>query len=151
MAGMIGSFRGESGLVVVTNDPAIASELARFGKKHILLGGQIHQVTQTISGSISQMQIMSYRFDMCFISADAISEDGKVTGAIADESTLKKQAILQSQQKILVATARKWGKCSGTMIADLQEFDTWITEKCPQTAAQLCEKLSVKVINSYKK
>ena len=44
----------QSRLKYITNDVAIASILAKRNIPHIILGGQLHPVTKTLSGPISQ-------------------------------------------------------------------------------------------------
>jgi len=103
-------------LTFVTNSASIAISLARRKPKHILLSGQVHPITQTISGPVAQSQICDYNFDVCFISADGIDSDYGVTCSLSDEALLKRQALKQSDRKVLLAASSKWKVHSGTLI-----------------------------------
>ncbi|OHB56297.1 MAG: hypothetical protein A2Y12_02585 [Planctomycetes bacterium GWF2_42_9] len=135
-----------SKLVVVTNDITIASTLAKCQVRHVLLGGQVHPVTQSISGSAAQNQIGDYQFEACFMSVDSISPQGKVCSAISEESMLKRRAIELADKRILLAACEKFIKTSGCIVCGLGEFDTWITEKTTPAISKLCKTSQVKLI-----
>ena len=125
-------------LVIITNDVSIAVVLAKSQMQHILLGGHIHPVTQSISGTETMNQLVKYHFDACFISADSISPDGSIHAVIAEEAHLKNQAIRLSSRKILMAASSKFFSSSGAMVAELKDFSCWVTDKATPAMTKLC-------------
>ena len=135
-------------LVVVTNDITIAATLAKKQVRHMLLGGQLHPVTQSISGPAAQAQINDFQFDTCFISVDSVSPEGKLCSSISEESMLKRHAIKLSQKRILLAASKKFVKSSGSVICDLNDFNIWITEKTTAPIQKICKHASIKLIGA---
>jgi DeoR family fructose operon transcriptional repressor len=133
----------QSRLKFITNDVAIASILALKNIPHILIGGQLHPVTKTLSGPISQDQITQFNFELCFISVNGIDVEGNVTCSVIEEAMLKRQAIKQSARKVLLAASSKWNKQAASKVADLNEFDVWICEQILAEIKKICKKNSV--------
>ena len=135
-----------SGPVYITNDVAIASLLAQRGLAHHLIGGQLHPVTQTLSGSVSLEQMMQYNFELCFISANGIAENGTVACSVVEEAILKRQAVQQSSLKILLASSSKWRKKAPTVISGIESFDICITGKPNAGLKKVCKENNTKFI-----
>jgi DeoR family fructose operon transcriptional repressor len=131
---------------VVTNDVAIAVVLAKHQIEHILLTGKIHPVTQSLSGTASQIQLLDFHFKACFISADGIDAAGKIACAITDEAMLKRLVAKNSDTRILLAASSKWNMRSNILIARLDTFDIWVTEKSNRQMKSLCQARSVKLM-----
>ena len=140
-----------SKLVFVTNDVSIASILAKYNLKHVLLGGFLHPVTQTLSGPVSQHQICNYNFGMCFISANGIDAKGVVSCSLIEEALLKQQAMKQSEQKVLLAASSKWNNQAGAVISRLESFDVWILDKISARLRAACSKNKVKLLLAKQK
>jgi DeoR family fructose operon transcriptional repressor len=131
---------------IVTNDVSIAVVLARHQIEHILLTGRIHPVTQAISGTASQNQLLDFHFNVCFISADGVDSDGNVTSALADEAMLKRLAIKNSDTRIFLAASSKWNTHSNARIDGIDAFDVWITDKSSAPIKALCRHNDVKML-----
>jgi len=129
----------------VTNDLAIARALARRGIRHILLGGSVHSVTQTISGPEAQRQIAGYSFEVCFLSADGVSPEAGVSCAVAEEAILKREALDRSRRRVLLAAYSKWGKRLGALICQLAELHHLVCDKLPSPARRLCAESGLKI------
>ena len=137
---------GHKKCTVVTNDVAIAVVLAKRQVEHILLTGKIHPVTQSLSGTASQNQLIDFHFNVCFMSADGIDTNGRITCAIADEAMLKRLAIKNSDTRILLAASSKWNTQSNNLIARIDAFDIWITEKAASPIKTLCRNNEIKLV-----
>ncbi|MHB9071382.1 MAG: DeoR/GlpR family DNA-binding transcription regulator [Sedimentisphaerales bacterium] len=133
---------------IVTNDVSIAVVLARHQIEHILLTGRIHPVTQSLSGTASQNQLLDFHFNTCFMSADGIDSDGNITIALADEAMLKRLAIKNSDTRILLASSSKWNTRSNTLIVKMDAFDMWVTDSSSSPIKALCRHNDVKLIVS---
>jgi DeoR/GlpR family transcriptional regulator of sugar metabolism len=136
----------ERQLMCVTNDVMIASALAKAQVRHNLLGGQLHPVTQTISGPLSEEQLTGYQFDICFISVDSVWPSGTVTSALVEESRLKRLAMRQSNEKALLAATSKFVQKSGSIIGKIGDFGYWVTETANPEMTKLCETAGVQII-----
>jgi DeoR family fructose operon transcriptional repressor len=135
-----------TGITAVTNDVTITVALAQQNIAHILLGGRLHPITQSLSGPVSQNQILDFNFQVCFISADSIDANGNVSCPLDDEAMLKRAAIRNSTQKILLAASSKWNRQSNIIIAKLKNFDVWITDKAEAGMESLCKHNDVTLI-----
>jgi DeoR family fructose operon transcriptional repressor len=131
---------------VITNDVSIAIVLARHQIEHILLTGKIHPVTQSISGTASQNQLLDFHFNVCFISADGIDNNGNITCALADEAILKCLAIRNSDTRILLAASSKWNDRSNARIVKIDAFDMWVTDDSSAPIKALCRHNDVKML-----
>jgi DeoR family transcriptional regulator, fructose operon transcriptional repressor len=135
----------------VTNDVAIALVLARKRLRHLLLSGSIHPVTQVISGPSALKQVGDFHFDVCFISVDGIDRRGRTTCALMDEALLKRQAMEQSREKLLLAASSKWDRGSGAAIAELKAFTAWIAEKASTGMKKACQEHRTELIVANEK
>jgi DeoR/GlpR family transcriptional regulator of sugar metabolism len=133
-------------LKIVTNDAAITVALAGQNVPHILLGGSMHPVTHSLSGPLSQNQILDFAFRICFISADGIDPNGNVTSPLADEAMLKRAAIKNSEKKVLLAASSKWNNRANVLITKLRNFDIWVTDKASAAMKTVCRQNNVKLI-----
>jgi DeoR family fructose operon transcriptional repressor len=132
----------------ITNDITIAAALSQNELKHILVGGQIHTITQSLSGPHTQMLLGFFTFDLCFISADCIDLDGNVSCSVSMEAILKRLVIERSEKRVLLATASKWKKQAGSLIANLKEFDYWIIDCANSNIREVCAKTEVTLIEA---
>jgi DeoR family fructose operon transcriptional repressor len=131
---------------VVTNDVSIAVVLAKHQIEHILLTGRIHPLTQAISGTASQNQLLEFHFNTCFISADGIDNNGNITCALADEAMLKRLAIKNSDTRILLAASSKWNTRSNARIVKIDAFDMWVTDDSSAPIKALCRHNDVRML-----
>lgn len=132
----------------VTNDITIAVALSHSELKHVLLGGQIHTITQSLSGPHTQMLLGYFTFDLCFISADCIDFDASVSCSVSMEAILKRLVIERSEKRVLLATAHKWKKQAGSLIANLKEFDYWIVDTATSDIKDACAQCEVTLIEA---
>ncbi|OHB60101.1 MAG: hypothetical protein A2Y12_09140 [Planctomycetes bacterium GWF2_42_9] len=135
-------------IVIVTNDVSIAVALAKSQIHHILLGGHIHPVTQSISGTEAMNQLSKYSFDVCFISADSISPQGNVKAVIVEEANLKNMAMKLSAVKILMAASSKFFSSSGVQLSHLADFSGWVTDKTTPAMTKLCSSAGIDLIKA---
>jgi DeoR family fructose operon transcriptional repressor len=140
-----------SNLIFVTNDVSIATVLAKGHIKHILLSGQMHPVTQSISGPLSQSQIHNYNFEACFISVNGIDTDSTVTCSIIDESLLKREVIQHSKRKYLLSAYSNWGKQAGAVITKLSRFDVLVSERSDPKLKKICKSQGVDLLLAGRK
>jgi DeoR family fructose operon transcriptional repressor len=132
----------------ITNDITIAVALSHSELKHVLVGGQIHTITQALSGPHTQMLLGYFSFDLCFVSADCIDFDANVSCSVSMEAILKRLVIERSERRVLLATAHKWKKQAGSLIANLKEFDCWIADTATPDIRKACARYEVALIEA---
>jgi DeoR family fructose operon transcriptional repressor len=132
----------------ITNDVRIAAGLSARNLRHILIGGQVHPVTQSISGPAAQQMLTSYMFDVAMISADSVRADCHVVGTVTSETILKKVVLSRSKTAVLLATATKWRQITGSTIASLGEFKTWIVDEANDEMRDACRLSGVELVET---
>jgi DeoR family transcriptional regulator, fructose operon transcriptional repressor len=130
----------------VTNDVRTAAMLSERGLHHLLLGGQMHMITGSVSGPVTQQLIGNYHFDMALISVDAIASGGQVVASVTNEALLKRSAMENARESVLVATTSKRRDYAGTVIAPLDRFDVWVAEDDSQAIRKQCDAAGVRLI-----
>jgi DeoR family fructose operon transcriptional repressor len=90
----------------VTNGINIGLELLRYGHKAYIVGGEMKLVTLAIIGEQAVDAITNYHFDLAFIGANAVDKHGYSTPD-PNEGVIKKQAIKNSKQSIILADSSK--------------------------------------------
>jgi DeoR family fructose operon transcriptional repressor len=90
----------------VTNGINIGLELLRYGHKAYVIGGEMKLVTLAIIGEQAVDAITNYHFDLAFIGANAVDKHGYSTPD-PNEGVIKKQAIKNSKQSIILADSSK--------------------------------------------
>lgn len=111
--------------------------LGRKDSELILAGGVYHETSRVFESAEGIELIKRYRATKAFISASGFREDLGVTCANQFEISMKQTALRSSLRKILIADSSKFGKITPCFFADLDEFDTVITDAAiPQEAAQ---------------
>jgi DeoR family fructose operon transcriptional repressor len=148
LAQRIAENSNDKNIVAVTNDVLIAVTLAKSKVSHILLGGHIHPITQSISGTEAMNQLSKYSFDACFISADSINAQGNVKAVISEEANLKNMALKLSALKILMAASSKFFNSSGVKVSDLTDFSTWVTDKSTPAMTKLCSSAGIDLVKA---
>jgi DeoR family fructose operon transcriptional repressor len=146
--GQIIALSNNSAPIVVTNDITIATVLSKHEKKHILTGGNIHPITQSISGTLAMETIETIDFDICFISTDHISPQGRLGCAIAEEAALKSKVIQRSEQRVLLAASSKLKKGTGLSFAKLSDFNCWITDTINPAAKKIAKQANINIVES---
>jgi DeoR family deoxyribose operon repressor len=94
----------------------------------ILIGGIYHESSRVFESPEGISLLKRHRAAKAFISTSGFREDMGVTCSNQFEIEIKKAALHSSIEKILIADSSKFGKVNSCFFADLQEFDTIITD-----------------------
>jgi DeoR/GlpR family transcriptional regulator of sugar metabolism len=145
-------FLPKSEIVVVTNDPEIALDLAQNTVNEvIILGGTLRSQTRSIVGQMTVALLRDIQVDIAFIGVSAISVQGGLTSVNLLEAETKR-AILQSASRAIgLATRDKLGRNSLTPIGTLDQLATLVTDapkSDPHVAALLDTGLEVISVNA---
>ena len=93
-----------------------------------LLPGKFNRKTNSVSDISTAQYLSQFNFNKAFIAATAVSNEGNLTVYSSTESNVKKMAIANSSQKILLADSSKFGKRSMITFSTIDEMDIVITD-----------------------
>jgi DeoR/GlpR family transcriptional regulator of sugar metabolism len=125
-------FLPRSEVVVVTNDPEIALDVAQNTVNEvIILGGTLRSQTRSIVGQMTVGLLRDIKVDLAFIGVSAISIDGLTSVNLIEAET--KRAILESASRAIgLATRNKLGRNSLTPIGSIDQLAALVTD-APRT------------------
>jgi len=95
----------------------------------VLIGGILHPATQTFGGvfASASLEAFNLRFDKAFMAASGISAEAGITNAGFEEIPIKRWAIRNARQTILLADSSKVGAISAGVIAPIEQLQRLIT------------------------
>jgi DeoR family glycerol-3-phosphate regulon repressor len=141
---------GHSGLLVITNNLHVASEL--YNSKAIevfLTGGMIRQNDGGIVGAVTVAQIEQFRVDVAVIGTSAIDPNGTLLDFDIREVEISRAIIKHARKVVLVSDNSKFSRSAPVRIAHLSEIDVFVTDRLPSPAiAGLCKECDVEVIET---
>lgn len=117
--------------------------------KIIFGGGIFHEDSQTFVGEEAVRLIKKYRINKAFISAAGVSDNLGITCMSSYEVSLKKAVIESSAEKILVFDSSKHNQVKPAYFADLDTFQTIITDSQISDEAETCyRKRKIKILKA---
>ncbi len=119
-----------SDVKIVTNNLRIATMLAAHPRDIYLLGGHVRHNEMSLCGPVAVQQAGKLRFDIAFLGVAALSTSGVYDYAI-EEAELKHIFLAQATRKVVLCDASKFGRVSLVQVAQLNEFDTLVTDAAP--------------------
>ncbi len=105
-------------ITVLAVDPAITLQI---------LGGTYTDAEYSLRGSLAERMLEDLHFDILFLGADAIDEEGRCMAATAEEARLTQIMIRRSSRRILLADHTKIGRKGYVAYGRLSDFSEWIT------------------------
>lgn len=137
-----------NGLLVITNNLHVASELHRNPAIEVVLaGGSVRHSDGAIVGASAVAQISQFRVDAAVIGSSAIDEAGTLLDFDIREVQVSRAIIENARRVILVADSSKFARSAPVRIAHLHEIDVFVTDRLPSPAvAALCEANHVEVL-----
>ncbi len=122
-------------LTVATNALNIAHEILRKGIRTILIGGEVRK-TMAAVGPVTISTLSQYFFNKVFIGTNGFSLKEGITTPTPSEAEVKATMLKQSQYKYLVTDSSKYNHIAFAKVAELQNFDTIITDSDLSQEAQ---------------
>lgn len=117
--------------------------------KIVFGGGIFHEDSQTFESEEAVRLIKKYRINKAFISAAGVSEELGITCMSTYEVPLKRAVIESSAEKILVFDSTKHNQVKPAYFADLDTFNTIITDGQLSKDAQDCyRRHKIKIIKA---
>lgn len=117
-------------LTVYTNSIAMITDLGRMpGIGLYILGGKYNSGLYSLQGSLTEQLLESLQFDLCFIGADAVTQDGRCMVETPEEASLTRAMLRRSRRRVLLADATKCGSGGYFAYGALRDFNLWITTR----------------------
>ena len=121
-----------SGLLVITNNLHVASELHRSSAIEIFLtGGTVRQSDGGIVGAVTVEQIEQFRVDFAVIGTSAIDQTGTLLDFDIREVEISRAIVEHARKIILVSDSSKFSRSAPVRIAHLSEIDVFVTDRLP--------------------
>ena len=141
---------GHSGLLVITNNLHVATELYRNPSVQVIItGGAVRQGDGGILGAVTVAQIEKFRVDLAIIGTSAIDPDGTLLDFDIHEVEISRAIIEQARKVVLVADCSKFSRSAPVRVARLSEIDIFVTDRIPSDEiAEMCRRDSVEVIET---
>jgi DeoR family glycerol-3-phosphate regulon repressor len=141
---------GHTGLLVITNNLHVASDLYRNSAQEVfILGGTVRQTDGGIVGSHVVDLISQFRVDLAIIGISAIDSDGSLLDFDIREAQASRAIIEHARKVVLVADSSKFSRTAPVQIAHLSDIDIFITDSLPSPKiAELCADHAVQVIET---
>jgi DeoR family glycerol-3-phosphate regulon repressor len=141
---------GRSGLLVITNNLHVASELHRNRAIEVIVtGGSVRPSDGGIVGSSSVEAIRQFRVDTAVIGVSAIDADGTLLDFDIREVHVSRAIIAHARRVILVTDGSKFSRSAPAMIGTLADVDILVTDRLPSPAiAELCRSHDLEVVET---
>lgn len=118
----------EQNLTVITNSTFVAEKL---NEKHIrcyLTGGMVVENSHSLLGSIAEDTLSGLYANICFFSAQGISEDGIISDQSESETALRRLMIKNSKSSYFLFDGSKLGKRFAFKICNASDITDVITD-----------------------
>lgn len=129
------ALNGHTGLLVLTNNLHVATELYRNSAIEVfLLGGTVRQSDGGIVGAQVVDLIGQFRVDLAIIGTSAIDADGTLLDFDIREVQASRAIIEHARKVVLVTDSSKFARSAPVRVAHLSEIDIMVTDRLPSPA-----------------
>ncbi len=118
----------DKNITVVTNSLLVCARLCDKGITTHCTGGVLVPSSKAFVGQRAETAIRDFCFDICFFSAAALNEQGKITDYSDMETSLRKVMLENSKTKVFMCDSSKFSKTSSFNVTDLDNIDYVITD-----------------------
>ena len=126
---------------------ALTAVSRKRGLRIIVAGGYFHANTLMFESAEGIALIRKTRAELAFISARGVDMNLGATCATSYETKTKQALISSAKRRILVADSSKFGTVSATWFADIDTFDTVVTDRgIPASVAKQIRKRGLELI-----
>jgi DeoR family glycerol-3-phosphate regulon repressor len=141
---------GHSGLLVITNNLHVASELHRNKSIEVIItGGSLRHGDGGILGAVTVAQIEQFLVDIAVIGTSAIDSDGNLLDFDIREVEISRAIIGHARKVILVSDSSKFSRAAPVKIGHLSEIDVFVTDHLPSPEiADMCRRCQLEVIET---
>lgn len=133
-------------VTVITASLSVMNEAAsRENLRLVILPGTYDPRINAATGAETVVNLQRFHLNKAFISAAGFTVTHGATHASENEYELKRAAITDADQAILMADSTKMGNVTMMKHANPEELDLLITDAMPEEMAAKCKKIGLKV------
>ena len=114
---------------IITNNQLIFNEAVSPEITVCCTGGRFLSENNIFVGSSAEKFIKEINEDLMFFSSQAISDEGEITDASEEESSLRQKMLAQAKKKIFLCDSTKVGKKYTFTVCSKDEIDHIICDK----------------------
>ncbi|MDO5399582.1 MAG: DeoR/GlpR family DNA-binding transcription regulator [Eubacteriales bacterium] len=115
----------------------------------IILPGKLNRRTNAVADGSTLEFLSRYHFNKAFMGASGISPDGKLNVSTYPEYEVKKLAISQCDQSILLADSLKFGASGLMSYGSLDDIQMLITQwDIPQGIVRRCKETGIRLVQT---
>lgn len=118
----------DKNITVVTNSLPVCAKLCERNIQTHCTGGILVPSSKAFVGQRAEKIIRDFCFDICFFSASALNDDGKITDYSDMETSLRKVMLENSKIRVFMCDSSKFSKTSSFNVTDLNSIDYVITD-----------------------
>jgi len=139
-----------SGLLVITNNLHVATELYRHAHIEVILcGGAVRHSDGGVLGQSTLQMIQQFRVDMAIIGTSAIDEDGSLLDFDIREVQVSREIIEHARRIVLVADSSKFARTAPVLVAHIRDIDIFVTDRAPSpVVSELCARHGVEIVET---
>lgn len=140
-------FPNQSNLIYTTG-LSCATELASLSEPAVLLpGGKLNRYSISVYGTSVVKELEGVNFHQAFLGVTNYAPETGFTCGNSEETILKRTAIRQSEQVIVLMDSFKYGKKGTYSICGLEEIDVIVSDgKLPGEFQKECKKYNVTIL-----
>ena len=117
-------------VTVITNNIQVMTKALDYENiRVIMLPGEVHRKTLSITGEDSAEYLSHMNTNIAFMAATGASMTG-VANSSPLEYSIKKAAVAHAEQAVLLVAGSKFGTTSLLIYAGLDKFQTVVTDSC---------------------
>ncbi|MEK0316857.1 DeoR/GlpR family DNA-binding transcription regulator [Cohnella sp. 56] len=133
-------------VTVITNALNIAAELASKQIPTIMTGGMLLESTHSLVGPIAAQSLAGMAFDRAFLGATGLNEAHGFSNSNLYEAEIKRIAVRQAKETIVVLDHTKFGARVLVSFAGLGDVNRIVTDRLPEgELASACADAGVRI------
>lgn len=130
--------RDLQGIAVSSSLMAMAELIDCTGLQLTVVGGEIRVSSRCTGGDVAFQQVARMRFGTAYLSARAVHCKLGLTEGNADEATLKRLIVDNSERIVVLIDSSKLGKSAPHHFADVERIDVIITDSGAEDGVVEC-------------
>ncbi|QMU58428.1 MAG: DeoR family transcriptional regulator [Boseongicola sp.] len=142
------ALRNHQNLMVITNNLHVGNILAYApGIDVILTGGLLRPADGGLVGEVTAEFVQQFRPDYALLGASALSADGDALDFDFREVRVAQAVKKRAHQSILMADSSKFTRSAPVCIAQIADFNTFVTDaQPPDTVQSACRETGCKIL-----
>lgn len=116
-------------LTIITNSGITMSGLQELDAKIIITGGLMLRNSQGFVGCYTEGMVRNFNADLFFFSCGGISDDGRVSDLLSEETSIRRVMLRHSRKRILLCDSSKFGRECCYNLCTVDDVDEIISDR----------------------